>query len=170
MGAAVVRDFDDLVITLANHYQLQGQRGWWFWLPDSFTVVSELKRAFQEAWKIMVLICLVLRMLLGGWLRWWWDDAAEMTTNDKRIPLRDPGNLLRAPSPRQYSSGDRKDLKCVPLWSVVCGLWSVVCHLWSVSIDSHVQYISFLFYTIVKLTQYTLLYFHSLLSKYCNVT
>ncbi len=132
MGAAVVRDFDDLVITLANHYQLQGQRGWWFWLPDSFTVVSELKRAFQEAWKIMVLICLVLRMLLGGWLRWWWDDAAEMTTNDKRIPLRDPGNFLRAPSPRQYPSGDRKDLKCVPLWSVVCGLWSVVCGLSSV--------------------------------------
>ncbi len=23
-------------------------------------------------------------------------------------------------------SGNRKDLKCVRLWSVVCGLWSVV--------------------------------------------
>ncbi len=26
-----------------------------FRLPDSFTVVSKLKRAFQEAWKVMVL-------------------------------------------------------------------------------------------------------------------
>ena len=42
-------------------------------------------------------------------------------------------------------SGNRKDLKCVVV--VVRGLWSV-------SIDSHVQYISFSFYTIVKLTQY----------------
>ncbi len=30
----------------------------------------------------------------------------------------------------------------------------MVCGPWSVTIDSHVQYISFLFYTIVKLTQY----------------
>ena len=29
-----------------------------FWLPDLFTVVSKLKRAFNEAWKIMVLIFL----------------------------------------------------------------------------------------------------------------
>jgi hypothetical protein len=25
-----------------------------FWLPDLFTVVSKLKRAFQEAWRVMV--------------------------------------------------------------------------------------------------------------------
>ncbi len=36
----------------------------------------------------------------------------------------------------------------------VCGLWYVVCGLSSMSIDSHVQYISFSFYTIVKLTSY----------------
>ena len=30
---------------------------------------------------------------------------------------------------------------------MVCGLWSVVCGLWSVSIDSHVQYISFSLFT-----------------------
>ena len=46
--------------------------------------------------------------------------------------------------------------------SGVCGLWFVVRGLWSVSIDSHVQYISFSFYTIVKLAQY-------LLCKYCTV-
>jgi hypothetical protein len=49
----------------------------------------------------------------------------------------------------ELTSGNRKDLKCV-----VCRLWSVVRGPWSVSIDSHVQYISFSFYTIVKLTQY----------------
>ena len=38
-----------------------------FWFPNSFTVVSELKRGFQEAWMIMVLFFLVLQMLLGRW-------------------------------------------------------------------------------------------------------
>ncbi len=50
-------------------------------------------------------------------------------------------------------SGNRKDLKCV-----VCGLWSVVCGLLSVSIDSHVQYISFSFYISLRKT-YSVHYF-----------
>ncbi len=52
-------------------------------------------------------------------------------------------------------SGSRKDLKCVVRHR----------HPLSVSIDSHVQYIAFSFYTIhsiVKLTQYILL------RKYCT--
>ena len=37
-----------------------------FRLPDSFTVVSELKRAVQEVWRSMMVIFLALRVLLGG--------------------------------------------------------------------------------------------------------
>jgi hypothetical protein len=43
----------------------------------------------------------VLQMLLDGWLLWQQDGVAKMMTNDKSIPSRDLGNLLRAPSPRQ---------------------------------------------------------------------
>ena len=49
-------------------------------------------------------------------------------------------------------SGNRKDLKCVRRRRRRRRLWSM-------SIDSYVQYISCLFYTIVKFTQYITLLF-----------
>jgi hypothetical protein len=39
-----------------------------FWLLDLFTVVSKLKRAFQEAWRVMVLF-ISMKCYGCGWLR-----------------------------------------------------------------------------------------------------